>query len=233
MPRRQRIHLPGCPQHVLQRGANGQTVFFANENRQHYLDWLREYAEQRAVLVHAYCLMDNHLHLLLTAPSGDALSGLMQDMGRRYAHYINRTLGRAGGVWQGRYKACHLQAEAYLLASMRYIELNPVRANLCHSAADYPWSSFHTNALGEKNRLITPHGEYLRLGSTREERQRAYHRSCLDEVRDDEAAWRLLRDATQQGGLAGDAAFAEGVSRRLGQSLLPRPRGRPRKQPAP
>lgn len=185
------------------------------------------------MLVHAYCLMDNHLHLLLTAPLGDALSGLMQDMGRRYAHDINRTLGRAGGVWQGRYKACHLQAEAYLLTSMRYIELKPVRANLCHSAADYPWSSFRTNALGEKNRSITPHGQYLFLGSTREERQCAYHRSCLDEVCNDDAAWRLPRDATQQGGLAGDAALAQGAGHRLGHGLLARPRGRPRQQPAP
>jgi len=231
MPRRQRIHLPGCPQHLIQRGANRQPVFFVDEDRRRYLDWLREYAEQRAVLVHAYCLMENHLHLLVTAPTGDALSGLMQDMGRRYVHYINRTQERAGGLWEGRYKACHLQAEVYLLACMRYVELNPVRANLSASAADYPWSSFHANALGRTDRLVTPHGEYLRLGATFEERQRAYQRSCAHEARNDVSAWQLIRAATQQGGLAGDGAFAEGVARRLGQSVLPRPRGRPRKSP--
>lgn len=228
MPRRQRIHLPGCSQHLLQRGVNRQAVFFTSEDRLRYLDWLRLYAEQRAVLVHAYCLMEDHVHLLVTAPSTEALSGLMQDISRRYSRSINRLHNRSGSLWDGRYKACHLQAESHvLLACMRYVELNPVRAGQVKAPWDYPWSSVHANAFGEPDRLVTPHGEYLSLAATGRMRQRRY-REMLQGV-DHEPAWELIRTATQQGGLAGDADFTETMTRRLGKPVAPRPRGRPRK----
>lgn len=227
MPRRPRIHLPGVPQHVIQRGVDRQPVFFSDEDCRFYLDWLAEYAKKRGIALHAYCLMTNHVHLLLSSPTADALGWLMQDMGRRYVQYVNRTYRRSGGLWQGRYKASHVQTERYLLACMRYVELNPVRADMVQAPGEYRWSSYRVNALGAEDELLTPHEEYLALGPTAEERQLAYRALFATGV--DEPAWSLIRTATQQGVVVGDNRFAEAIEKRLGLRLQPRPRGRQRK----
>ncbi len=99
MPRRPRFDLPGVPQHVIQRGVDRQPAFFSDDDSRFYLDWLGEYARKRDIALHAYCLMTNHVHLLLSAPSAGALGGLMQDMGRRYVQYVNRSYRRSGGLW--------------------------------------------------------------------------------------------------------------------------------------
>jgi putative transposase len=225
MPRRPRLHLPGIPQHVIQRGVDRQPVFFADEDCQFYLDWLGETAQKRGIEVHAYCLMTNHVHLLLSSPSADALGGLMQDIGRRYVQYINRTYRRSGGLWQGRYKAAFVQSERYLLTCMRYVELNPVRAGMVVAPGDYRWSSYHANALGLPNPRLTPHLDYLALGATLEARLQTYRQLFVTEV--DDPAWNLIRHATQQGVLMAESHFAEIIERRLGRSVQPRPRGRP------
>ena len=227
MPRHPRFHLPGIPQHVIQRGVDRQPVFFSDEDCQFYLDWLGEYAQKRSIELHAYCLMTNHVHLLLSSPSADALGGLMQDMGRRYVQYINRTYRRSGGLWQGRYKAAFVQTERYLLTCMRYVELNPVRAGMVVAPGDYRWSSYRANALGVPNKLLTPHREYLALGATPNETQEAYRHLFASEV--DDPAWNLIRHATQQGVLMADSHFAEIIEQRLGRSVQPRSRGRPLK----
>lgn len=227
MPRRPRIHLPGVPQHVIQRGVDRQPVFFSDDDCRFYLDWLGEYTSKRDIALHAYCLMTNHVHLLLSAPSAGALSGLMQDMGRRYVQYVNRTYRRSGGLWQGRYKASYVQSERYLLACMRYVELNPVRAGMVPAPGEFRWSSYCANALGAVDKLLTPHDQYLALGSTAEERQQLYRDLFATEV--DDPAWNLIRTATQQGVVVGDSRFAEMIEKRLGQMVQPRPRGRPRK----
>lgn len=228
MPRRPRIHLPGIPQHIIQRGVDRQPVFFAEADFRFYLDWLGEYAHKRKIPIHAYCLMTNHVHLLLDAPDAGELSGLMQDMGRRYVQYVNRTYHRSGGLWEGRYKASLVQSDRYLLTCMRYVELNPVRANMVTAPGEYRWSSYRGNGLGEEDPVVTPHGEYLALGATDEARQVAY-RSLFAGLSDD-SDWLLIRTATQQGVLMGDSHFAEAVSARIGQSVQPGRRGRPRKQ---
>ncbi|TSE28020.1 Transposase IS200 like protein [Tepidimonas thermarum] len=227
MPRRPRIHLPGVPQHVIQRGVDRQPVFFSDDDCRFYLDWLGEYASKRDIALHAYCLMTNHVHLVLSAPSAGALPGLMQDMGRRYVQYVNRTYHRSGGLWQGRYKASYVQSERYLLACMRYVELNPVRARMVQAPGEYRWSSYRANALGEEDKLLTPHDQYLAIGSTAEQRQQTYRGLFATEV--DEPAWALIRTATQQGVVVGDSRFAEMIEKRLGQIVRPRPRGRPGK----
>ena len=227
MPRRPRIHLPGIPQHVIQRGVDRQPVFFSDEDCQFYLDWLGEYLQKRHIELHAYCLMTNHVHLLLSSPSTDALGGLMQDLGRRYVQYINRTYRRSGGLWQGRYKASFVQSERYLLSCMRYVELNPVRADMVVAPGDYRWSSYRANALGGSDSLVTPHTEYFALGATPEARQETYRHLFVTEV--DDPAWNLIRQATQQGVLVADSRFAEIIERRLGTTIQPCPRGRPPK----
>jgi len=227
MPRRPRLHLPGVPQHVIQRGVDRQPVFFSDDDCRFYLDWLGEYASKRDIVLHAYCLMTNHVHLVLSAPSAGELGGLMQDMGRRYVQYVNRTYHRSGGLWQGRYKASYVQSERYLLACIRYVELNPVRAEMVQAPGEYRWSSYRANALGAEDKLLTIHDQYLALGSTAEERQQAYRDLFATEV--DEPAWNLIRTATQQGVVVGDSRFAEMIVKRLGQMVQPRPRGRPRR----
>ena len=225
MPRRLRFDLPNVPQHVIQRGVDRQPVFFCDDDCLIFLDWLGDYARKRGIGLHAYCLMTNHVHLLLSAPSAGELSGLMQDMGRRYVQYVNRTYRRSGGLWQGRYKSSYVQSERYLLSCMRYVELNPVRAGMVKAPGDYRWSSYSTNALGEVNTLISPHPEYVALGATPEDRRQTFRELFRTEV--DDPAWTLIRTATQQGVLVGDSRFADLIAQRLGQTLIPRPRGRP------
>ena len=229
MLRRPRIHLPGVPQHVIQRGVDRQPVFFADEDCQFYFDWLGVYAKGRGIELHAYCLMTNHVHLLLSSPSADALGGLMQDLGRRYVQYVNRPYRRSGGLWQGRYQASFVQSERYLLSCMRYVELNPVRAEMVVAPGDYRWSSYRANALGAQGALVVPRQEYLALGATPDERQANYRHLFVTEV--DDPAWNLIRSATQQGVLVADSAFAEIIEQRLGHSIQARPRGRPPKVP--
>lgn len=228
MPRRPRYDLPGVPQHVIQRGVDRQPVFFADEDCRIYLDWLGDYASKRDIALYAYCLMTNHVHLLLSIPSAGALAGLMQDMGRRYVQYVNRTYRRSGGLWQGRYKTSYVQSERYLLACMRYVEFNPVRAGMVMAPGEYRWSSYRANALGAEDNLLTPHDQYLAFGPTAEKRQQAYRDLFSTGV--DEPAWNLIRTATQQGVVVGDSRFAEVIEKRLGLALQPRPRGRPPKQ---
>lgn len=228
MPRRPRIDLPGNPQHIIQRGVDRQPVFFSDDDCSFYLDWLGTYSQKRGVFLHAYCLMTNHVHLVLTAPTAAELGGLMQDMGRRYVQHVNRTCQRSGGLWQGRYKSSYIQTEHYLLTCQRYVEFNPVRADMVKAPGEYRWSSYCANALGEANPLITPHYEYQSLGASQEKRQQAYRELFVAQV--DAPDWMLIRAATQQGVVVGDSRFAESIEKRLGQGVQPKPRGRPRKE---
>lgn len=225
MPRRPRLNLPETPQHVIQRGVDRQPVFFCDDDCWLYLDWLGKHVRDRAIALHAYCLMTNHVHLLLTAPSAEALGKLMQDMGRRYVQYINRTYKRSGGLWQGRYKASYVQAECYLFTCMRYIELNPVRACMVTAPGEYRWSSYQANALGTATTLLTPHPEYLALGGDATTRQQAYR--TLFTAHLDDADWNLIRTATQQGVVVGESRFVEAIEQRLGCVARPKSPGRP------
>ena len=130
MPRRPRIILPNIPQHIIQRCNNRTACFYADEDYARYLDWLKEYADKTNCQIYAYVLMTNHVHLLASASTTEAIGAMMKALGQRYVQYINRSYKRSGTLWEGRYKSCPTQAEAYLLACQRYIELNPVRANI-------------------------------------------------------------------------------------------------------
>lgn len=227
MPRSPRFDLPGVPQHVVQRGVDRGPVFFADSDRRFFLELLGEYARGSGTELHAYCLMSNHVHLLLTAPSVRALGNLMQDVGRRYVQYVNRRHDRTGGLWQGRYKASFVQSERYLLACMRYVELNPLRAGVVAMPEHFRWSSYRANALGIADALVTPHRDYLALSVDPMARREAYR--ALFAGACDSHEWMRVREATQQGAILGDRDFADAISRSLGHDVLPRPRGRPRK----
>ena len=171
MPRLPRLNLAGVPQHVVQRGNNRQVCFFVEQDYVVYLDKLKYYAKQYQVDVHAFVLMTNHVHLLMTPYTDKGVSQLMQSLGRYYVRYINQTYNRTGTLWEGRYKSTLVDSEEYLLLVSRYIELNPVRANMVEHPAEYPWSSYHANALDKVVELISPHPVYQRLGNNKKARK--------------------------------------------------------------
>lgn len=174
MPRRGRLILDGFPLHIVQRGNNRAACFVDDADRTFYLLHLAQALQRFDCALHAYCLMTNHIHLLLTPPSPPACGLLMKYVGQLHSQYMNRKYRRTGGLWEGRFRSSVVQSESYLLACYRYIELNPVRGALVARPEDYRWSSYRINARGAPHGMITPHGEYRRLGSTDVQRARAY-----------------------------------------------------------
>ncbi|MGH8626967.1 MAG: transposase [Gammaproteobacteria bacterium] len=155
-------------------GATRQACFYAEEDHRFYLECLGEAAEKYRASVHAYVLMTNHVHLLMTAQLGGRTSRVMQTLGRRYVRYVNHTYRRSGTLWEGRYHASLVQSDRYLLTCYRYIELNPARANIAEGPDDYRLSSYPCNALGQRDHLIEPHEDYLRLMAEPALRQAVY-----------------------------------------------------------
>ena len=192
MPRKPRFNLPGIPQHIIQRGNNREPCFLAGKDCRRYLDDLDKAALKYRCSIHAFVLMTNHVHLLVTPLQENGISGMMQALGRRYVRYINNTYGRTGTLWEGRYKSSLVDSDRYLLACMRYIELNPVRAGMAGHPGEYPWSSYRANAQQAESRMIQAHPVYDRLGETREERARKYRelfprqmdREAIDQIRE-------------------------------------------------
>lgn len=154
----------GQPVHIVQRDNNRQICFAAQEDYAAYLGWLKEYSKKFSVDIHAWVLMTNHVHLLCTPQKAGAVSLIMQSVGRRYVQYFNYQYQRSGTLWEGRYRSCLVQTEPYLLEVYRYIELNPVRANMVEDPGMYIWSSYQINALGKVSDLSKPHPEYVKLG---------------------------------------------------------------------
>jgi REP element-mobilizing transposase RayT len=128
MPRRSRILHDGIPLHIVQRGHNREPCFFGEEDYHTYLHWLAEALKAHGAALHAYALMTNHVHLLVTFARAADVPKLLMSLGRRYVQYINRSYRRTGTLWDSRYKASVVQADSHLLLCQRYIELNPVRA---------------------------------------------------------------------------------------------------------
>jgi putative transposase len=174
MPRKPRFYQPGMPAHAFQRGHNKEPVFFEDEDYLVYWRFLKESAETCGYLVHAYVLMTNHVHLLVTPETSTAISSLFQSVGRHFVPYINKAYQRRGSLWEGRHKGNIIESEAYFLSCMRYIEMNPVRAGMVDHPAKYRWSSYAANAQGVNNAVIQVHGQYLALGKTPEARQAGY-----------------------------------------------------------
>lgn len=229
MPRKPRFDLPDIPVHVVQRGNNRQPVFFDDAGRRAYLAWLGEAAGRYGCAVHAYVLMSNHVHLLMTPDRAGAVGRALQYVGRRYVPYVNRTAGRSGTLWEGRYRANLVEAERYLLLCHRYIELNPVRTGLAADPADHAWSSYAANALGGKDPLVTPHPVYLALGRGPKTRRKAYaalFAAALPEEPVDD-----LRAAVHSGTPLGGEAFRDRIETALRQPVGYARRGRPRKPP--
>lgn len=226
MPRRARIALPDVPLHLIQRGNNRQACFFAEDDCRFYLDWLAEQAPRCGCRLHAWVLMTNHVHLLLTPEAEDSAGRLMKALGQRYVQHVNRTYRRTGSLWEGRFRSCIVGEEAYLLGCQRYIELNPVRAGMVEHPAEYPWSSYRTNARGEAERIpLSPHPIYLALGRDEGERQAAYR----ELFRQEQASGMVdeIRRATNGNFALGSGAFQERVTATLGRRASRGQPGRP------
>lgn len=169
-----RSEIPGHPLHVIQRGRLRAACFFGEEDCVAYLSWLGRYAARFGCSVHAYVLMGNHVHLLLTPSRAGGVAGLMRSLGERYARYIDEAHHRDGALWEERFEAVPVHVGRYVLSCMRYIELNPVRARVVARPGQYRWSSFRANALGQDDALLTPHSFYCALGRSIESRRAAY-----------------------------------------------------------
>ncbi|VAW92411.1 Transposase and inactivated derivatives [hydrothermal vent metagenome] len=225
MPRKPRFYLPGIPVHIVQRGHSRQPVFFKDVDYFAYLDWLKEAAERYRVEIHAYVLMTNHIHLLATPRDEDGVTRMMQYLGRYYVPYINRTYGSSGSLWEGRYKASLIQGEEHLLNCMRYIELNPVRADIVRSSSHYRWSSYRCNGQGKQDSLITQHFLYRALGKNSEEQLQAYKALFLGQEDQDEL--KEIRAAWQTGTPLGNEFFIAEIEQKLKRKVGQARRGRP------
>ena len=225
MPRRARLSVPGIPWHIIQRGNNRTACFYADEDYQFYLYQLKKHADKFDCAIHAYVLMTNHVHLLLTPEKEDSASLLMKNLGQQYVQYINRTYRRSGTLWEGRYKSCLTQSEDYVLACYRYIELNPVRADMVNHPRAYKWSSYRTNAEGLKSKLITPHEQYLSINRGDLERRKSYR--ALFKAHFDQAVHDEIRKATNGNYVLGNSRFQEQIAQALGRRVTRGKAGRP------
>jgi putative transposase len=232
MPRRARLRVPGIPLHLVQRGNNRAACFFDDSDFAFYRNQLRILAPRFECSVHAYVLMTNHVHLLLTPHGADGASLLMKHLSQRYVQYVNRVYGRTGTIWEGRYRSCLTQSAFYVLACYRYIELNPVRARMVADPREYRWSSHASNAFGAASPLIQPHEEYLRLGRTDADRRVAY-RSLFEGaigIDSDVESVRQIREATVGNVALGDKGFQAQIAAALGRRASRGSPGRPRRR---
>lgn len=228
MARLPRFVLPGQPQHVIQRGNNRSVLFFCDDDYNFYKHCLETAGEQHGCQIHAYVLMTNHVHLLVTPQTENGISKLMQSVGRRYVQYINYCYRRSGTLWEGRYKATLIDTELYLLACHRYIEMNPVRAAMITMPGEYPWSSHPANAYGKVDSLVQSHTLYLALGESPVSRQAAYRQ--LFNTPESEDSLREIREATNKAWVLGSERFKQDIQDALNRRVAPQSRGGSKKK---
>lgn len=226
MPRRARAHLPGYPLHIWQRGHNRQPCFIDEQGYRSYLSLLEDLLRPYGCALHAYVLMPNHAHLLLTPSSACGASELMRHVNLRFVQIVNRKHRKTGSPWEGRFGSSVIGDGGYFLRCQRYIELNPVRASLVHAPHAYPWSSYRCNGWGRTAPMIEPHGEYMALGSTPVSRQAAYRALVSEGLTADEIA--AIRKSAGSNRPYGSYDFMDVLEASTGRSMRPAPRGRPR-----
>lgn len=228
MPRSARIIVPNIPHHVFQRGDNRSSIFAEPADFSYYLQNLREWKVTLGVKVYGYCLMTNHVHLILE-PSDDThvVGKLMRRLAGRQTRYVNRLEGRSGSLWDGRYKASPIQTERYLLACSRYVELNPVRANIVATPEEYAWSSFRYKASTTGIGWLDEDPCFRTLGDSHPERAQCYATYVRSAVSSEEET--LIRQALRRNQLTGDEKFIDEIAERVGRRIELRGRGRPGK----
>lgn len=226
MPRRPRLEVPGLPLHITHRGVNRAATFLDDEDFARYRECLGDALGEQGIPLHAYVLMTNHVHLLLTPSVPGRLSVAMSRLGQHYVPAFNRKHGRTGTLWEGRFKSCVVDSERYLLKVHRYIELNPVRAAMVLAAEDYRWSSAQASLAMREDAIVTPHEVFLATHSDPVGRG-AKHREWLDQGINEEDL-QTIRVHLKQERALGNPLFQMMVARTLNRPVAVRPRGRPR-----
>ncbi|MBI1733247.1 MAG: transposase [Gammaproteobacteria bacterium] len=217
MPRKTRMYLAGIPAHVVQRGNNRSASFFCPDDFLFYRRCLGEGLRRFGVALHAYVLMTNHVHLLMTPSDASGISRVMQHVGRHYVLYVNRAYRRTGTLWEGRHKASLVHASDFLLTCMRYIEMNPVAAGMVEAPEQYRWSSYRSHAWGETDDLLNEHPLYLQLGASDAERQWAYREWFRSPLQDDDI--HHIRQCLAYNYPVGNARFRAEVESALGRKI--------------
>jgi len=211
MARLSRIVIPNQPLHIMQRGNNRQDIFESEDDMFRIKEDIEYSLSKSNCHLHAYVIMSNHLHLLITPDDKVQLSRFMQSMANRYVRYYNAKHQRTGTIWEGRFKSCLVDSDNYLFSLYKYIEMNPVKANMVEYAADYLWSSYHCNALGESDKLITEHKLYTCLGSNSEERYTRY-KELFSELSISQQQEEQITKATLAGEVYGSTGFHHKIS---------------------
>ena len=217
MPRRLRTLFAGVPTHVVQRGNDRRDCFFSEHDRHFYLLQLEELASLFGCAVHAYVLMDNHVHLLATPSAPNGISLLMKHLGQRFVQHVNRIHKRTGALWEGRFYSSVVDSGAYLFSCHRYIEMNPVRAKMVAHPRDYQWSSYRANAEGHACPFLTPHPDYLALADNELDR-RHFYRMMFD-LSLDRSAMEEIRAVTRGGFAFGSEEFKERLGAESGRPM--------------
>lgn len=217
MPRLGRTILPDYPHHIVQRGHNRQVVFAEPRDFERYLDTLATFKDAYGVKVYAYCLMTNHVHLLLAPETIAALGQLMKRLAGRQTRYHNALEGRSGTLWESRYKSSPVDTDDCLLGCARYIDLNPARARMVTRPEAYRWSSCRHRTGLATCEWFDHDPCYLALGATAIQRQQRYRQFL--EAAIPEGEWRLIRDAIQRGQLTGRQPFIDEVEENLGKRI--------------
>ena len=225
MPRKPRYFLSGVPVHLVQRGHCRGPVFFESKDYAAYAYWLKESGQRYEIEIHAFVLMTNHVHLLVTPKVAENISLFMQFIGRRYVPYINHKYGKSGTLWEGRFKSSLVHAEEYFLSVMRYIELNPVRAGMISSPSEYRWSSYCHNVNAREISFISAHPVYTSLGNNKLERAECYRALFTSHI--DERCLKKINDAWQTGTPLGGDRFRKHVEKQLAKKVGQARRGRP------
>jgi putative transposase len=231
MPRRPRLELPGVPLHITHRGVNRAATFLEDEDFSYYLRCLGEALSKYDIALHAYVLMTNHVHLLLTSPEPGRLSAAMSQLGQRFVPAFNRKYQRTGTLWEGRFKSCLVDTERYLFVVHRYIELNPVRAAVVAAAEDYRWSSVHASLGTAHDPLVTFHPAYLAMSAEPAQRGALYRDWLRQGIGEDDL--QAIRMHLQQERALGDRRFQVMAEKTLNRPVSVRARGRPRKEAKP
>lgn len=227
MARLPRLTLADLPHHIIQRGNNSAEIFVDGQDRQIMLDLLREMARRFDVDVHAYVLMPNHFHLLLTPRTEQGLPQFMQAVGRSYVRYFNNRHGRSGTLWEGRYRGTVLQAEDWLIPAMVFLDLSPVRAGLVQKAGDWPWSSYGASAGLRNDGLVSPHTMFWTLGNTPFARDAAYVSAVEAGLSSD--AQERIDHAAVRGWALGSDDFIEKLQQKTERRISRQRAGRPPK----
>jgi putative transposase len=227
MPRRARICLPGYPQHIVQRGHNRAPCFSETRDYELYLGLLGELRLEFACSVHAFVLMPNHVHLLLTSDAPGNVSELIRRLNLRFVQARNRWYRRTGSAWQGRFWSSVVEGGSYLLNCHRYIELNPVRAGIVANPEQYPWSSHRFNALGEASLVVDEHPQLLSVDADPGRRRAAYRALFSEDV--PAAEIEAIRAALRSSLPYGSDPFVSALESTLGRRMRNGRPGRPRR----